>query len=412
MTHSSSGTVAVDPFAAYVCTDQGAEVARDVGAQLSGDNAAMHGGGLGGAARICTGAPLAQMILTEMGNMSLDAACECVRELAQSGAILVVLGDKPDLATYRALRTAGATEYFAFPASDDEIIAAYTEAAAQRQTSAATASRPDTEIRRTDGLCIAVTGCNGGVGASLLAQSLAYHSASMTGAKLRTALVDADLRFGSQAIDLDRKDTPGLTEALSSPDRVDETFLSATMEPLNERLMLYSQQAHISQDTDELEVAFAQLVRSMKNGFEALVVDLPRAALLRQPHFANELDALVLVIPAGYAGVNVASRMIALLKSQAPDLNILPVLSEFRQDAKLSAKDISKAIGRDLAAVIPDSGAAIRKAHRAAKPLLETQPRSPHAKATRAIWDSAAGAVPRAHPSPKSKRRIFRRATV
>lgn len=102
---------------------------------------------------------------------------------------------------------------------------------------------------------IAVMGSNGGVGASLLAQNLAFHGAAPKGANRRMALLDADLQFGSQAIDLDRDETGGLYEALVAPDRIDATFLSATMDHLTETLSLYSHQIRAGQEAQSLEQA-------------------------------------------------------------------------------------------------------------------------------------------------------------
>ncbi len=400
----ASRTAQPAQLAAFVCTDQGAELAQAVAQMLGADRTALHGGGLGGAARVSTDIPSAKTLLTEMGNMSLDAACECVAELSSTGAVVVVVGVKPDLVTYRALRNAGAAEYFAFPVTPEEIIAA------QNQTASNSASKALPSVPPV-GRCIAVTGTNGGVGSSLLAQSLAFHAASATGPAQQTALIDADLRFGSQAIDLDRKGTPGLLEALSAPDRVDQTFLGATMEQLNERLSLYSQQAHATQSIHALEAAFPRLLHTMRTSFDTMIVDLPRTTLFDQPDFANVLDTLILVIPAGYSGVYVASHMMAHLKAEAPELTIIPVLSEYREDAKLSRKDIAKAIGMDIRATLPRSDTAIRKAHRGAKPLIESQPRSDHAKATRLLWELLTKPASPAHSKPK-KQGLFRRAAA
>ena len=400
MIHPSASTATPAILAAYVSTDQGAEVARAVAAMMGANPAVLHGGGLSGAARVSTGTAIANTVLTEMGNMPLDAACESVSEICKSGANVVVLGGRSDLSIYRALRNAGASEYFAFPVTAEEIIAANIQAAPSSPASQPIPLAPSST-------CIGVMGCTGGVGASLLAQSLAFHAASPKGPALQTALIDADLRFGTQAIDLDRNDTPGLQEALSAPDRVDPTFLAATMEPLNDRLALYSQPSRGFENVDQLEASFAPLIQSMKGKFGALVVDLPRTTLVAQPELARKLDTLVLVIPAGYAGVNVASRLMALLKTEAPDLKILPVLSEFRQDAKLTAKDLAKAIHQDVAAILPDSGAIIHRAHRAAKPVIESQPRSAYAKATRHLWALAVADHPA--PAQKTKRRFFKR---
>lgn len=406
MTFSLSHASPIDPIAAYVCSDQGAALARAVAERMAVDQRVVHGGGLGAAARVSTDAALAQLVLTELGNLSLDAACESITEICKTGARVIAVGERIELATYRILRNAGALDVFAFPVTPDEIISANIQPVSSTQI-------PDTGSPQ-ERANIAVVGCNGGVGASLLAQNLAFYAAQAKGPALDTALIDADLRFGSQAIDLDVKDTPGLQEALSAPKRVDSTFLDATMEHIDPKLSLYSQQIYAKQDLGLLEAALPQLILSLSTKFGAVVVDLPRATLLEQPDIAEVLDAVVLMIPAGYAGVNVASRMITLLKSEAPNLRILPVLAEYRQDAKLSRKDVAKAIGQDVVAVLPRCDALVKRAHRAAKPMIISHPRSPYAKTTRSLWymaNSRAGADVRP-TKPVVQRSFFKKASA
>ncbi|MCX8227423.1 MAG: hypothetical protein OTI35_15215, partial [Sulfitobacter sp.] len=155
---------------AYVCTDKGADVARSA-LELSGsDSKSLHGGGLSGAARLCSDTAQAQIILTEIGNISVEMACECVTELSRSGALVVVLGAQTDIGTYRALLKAGAAEYFTFPVSAQDILSVQPKPA---ETSVVVPlPQPVTKAPS-----IAILGSNGGVGASTLAQNLAYYAA-------------------------------------------------------------------------------------------------------------------------------------------------------------------------------------------------------------------------------------------
>lgn len=68
-------------YEAYVCTDEGAAIARAVVQSTDGNSAAIHGGGLSGAARQTTGIATAQIIIAEIGNIPVEMACECVMEL-------------------------------------------------------------------------------------------------------------------------------------------------------------------------------------------------------------------------------------------------------------------------------------------------------------------------------------------
>jgi pilus assembly protein CpaE len=363
-------------IAAYVCTDAGAGVTRAVLDACGQNGSSLHGGGLSGAARVCGDMPPADLVLAEIGNIPVDMACECVAEICRTGADVIVLGLQTDITTYRALLGAGALEYFSMPASADEILAVRRKPAAPAQSAA-----PAT------GISIAVVGSNGGVGASVLAQNLAFVAArTKKGAGLRTALIDADLEFGTQAIDLDRDETLGLFEALRAPDRIDATFIGATMEQLRDNLSMYSHQLRQNQDPIQCETALPRLYGPLRSEFEAVVTDLPRATLMRNPALGAHFDALLLLVPSGFAGVNAAIRLIERLKADCPDLRILPVLSELRSDAKLSHKDIAKAIGSALVATLPRSDAAIGRAHRAARPVVECDPRSAYAKAVAALW--------------------------
>lgn len=382
MPFDSPTTQDIAPYEAYVCTDDGAALARAVVQSSGGSSADLHGGGLSGAARLSTGTHTARIILAEIGNIPVTMACECVTELRSCGADVIVLGAQTDITTYRALLKAGALKYFGFPVTPDEVLSI--EPSGTEKTGPA--DTPQTPPQNTS---LAVLGSNGGVGASLLAQNLAFHASAPKGAGLRTALIDADLQFGSQAIDLDRDETAGMFDALMSPERIDETFVSATMDHVTDRLSMYSNQVRIGQDALPYESGLAGILPPLRAEFDALITDLPRDTLMRCEGLSNHIDALILVIPAGFSGVNAATRLIERITARAPDLRILPVLSELRKDAGLSYKDIEKTIGRKLFATLPRNDAAIAKAHRAAKPLIQMQRRGPYSKAVSAIWNAA-----------------------
>ncbi|WP_281968561.1 AAA family ATPase [Roseovarius nanhaiticus] len=384
MPFDTSTSQGIAPFAAYVCTDQGAELARTVLERSGMPDGAVHGGGLSGAARLCADVASAQIVLAEIGKIPVSMACECVTEMSASGVGVILLGEHTDIDTYRALRNAGALEYFTLPANADDILGIKPKGPAQTETASQPAPSPS----------IAVLGCKGGVGASLLAQNLAFHAASAKGAQLRTALLDADLQFGSQAIDLDRDGTAGLFEALNAPDRIDETFIRATMDHLNDGLALYSHQVRNGQDALSYETGLSQVIAPIRACFGAVITDLPRDVMMRHPELLAQFDAVALVIPSGFSGVNAATRLIERINAEAPGIRILPVLSDLRRDAALSPKVVGATIGRDIAATLPRSDAPLIRAHRAARPLIQCQPRGPYAKAVRTIWKAATADAP------------------
>lgn len=393
---------AVPGWAAFVCTDEGAGLARAAFDLLELPESALRGGGLSGAARISGTAPVAQRLLVEMGKLSVEMACDAVTEIRASGAEVVVLGHDQSLDTYRKLRRAGALDYLALPALPEDIIALDEQLDAAPQVATLAPVQPQTPRVPV----IGIVGASGGVGASQLALNLAIQASRAKGQPCRTALVDADLRFGSLALDLDTAETPGLIEALSAPSRVDGTFLDATMLALTETLSLYACQPGGSAALDNMDAALPHLVTPLRDSFDAVVLDLPRAVLLSEPQLARDLDALIMVVPAGYAGINAACRLTWRLRQAVPDLRLVPVVSELRRDAGLSVCDMSEALEREIAAVLPRCDAPMHRAHRAGKALVEMQPRSRYAKVLSGLWSEVTSPAKANVQSDKAPRRL------
>jgi len=406
MPFDTSSSPAPTKIAAYVCTDQGAQVAQAVVEQTGADPDDLHGGGLSGAARLTADQLAGKLILAETGTIPLEMACECVSEIVASGADVIVLGAQADIDTYRALLRAGALEYFTYPVSAADILNV------RRPQPAPVAPAPQPVVAAAAPVrspVIGVMGTNGGVGSSLLAQNLAHYAADAKGGNRKTALLDADLLFGSQAIDLDRDQTAGLFEALKAPDRVDATFISATMDHLDAQLSLYSNQVHIGQDAAPFEAGLSRIIEPLCGEFGAVVVDVPRTLAVQNPALIAKLDVLVVVIAGGFAGVNAASRLITKLKNDNADLRILPVLSQVRHDAGLSAKDVTTATGLPVTTTLPACAPALARAQRAATALVKHQPRAAYAASVRTLWRAANAAATPDAPAKAPRRGLMKR---
>jgi len=368
-------------FSAYVCTEPGAALAREVIGASGAPSGSLMGGGLSGAARAAGGLVGGQMLLTELGELPVDAACENVSELRKRGAEVIVFGQDQNINTYRALRKAGALEYFHMPVTAQDILS--TEII---PSDPANLSRPVTTHHRT----IGVISTNGGVGASALAASLGHLLASGNDGASRTALIDADLQFGTIALDLDRLGTPGLLDALRAPDRIDGTFLQATMDQVTETLSIYSHSSDLQNDAAEVQSGWLAMLERAKMEFATTVVDLPRSLIMQDPKVLHALDAAILVVPAGYAGVSAAVRLVAYIRSVTPDTQLSLALSEVRKDAQLSCKDIAQALRLELSTVLPRCDTQVLRAQRKGKTVAELYPRAPYAKACQEILSSIA----------------------
>ena len=360
-------------FGAYMLTDDGCSTAAQVAQQGGWDSAHIHRGGLLGAGRLTFDRPLAERLIAEIGNEGMDQACDSVASVAQSGARLVVLGRADDLASYRAIRAAGAVDYFAFPAPTKDVLTAFALANGQNAPQASTAK------------IIGIAGCTGGVGASALAQNLA-RLASKTGGLGRVALVDADLAFAPLAHDLNQEPTAGIRDALLDPKRIDRLFLDASMTRIQDSFWLYSYGIRDGSEAQKLQAKLPDLLHSMAPHFDVILVDIAKDCLVARPDIATALDELILVISPGYAGLNGFTRLAQACLEGNAALTPVPVLSNIRADTRLSPKDITAAIGRKPLAILPNQERGMVRAQQLGQPFVDVTRKGPYAREVGNLW--------------------------
>lgn len=361
------------PFSAYFISSAGRDLAQAIVKTCSWDPREIHPGGLAAAGRLADVGPLAHLVMVEMGKMPLEAACQSVAEITRFGSEVVVLGREAPEGAFRQFRRAGAEDFFTFPVKLSDVLDVV-----RRRARLPVSSAPP------QAMVVGVTGARGGAGTSLVAENLAFAAARDSARSV--ALIDLDFHFGSLAIDLNRDFTAGLFEALSGPDRVDKTFLDSSMAEIRPNLRIYSTQAGLDQDIAGYEQAIGALVARMASLFDVLVLDIPRDLAARQPDVLSQCRRIVVAMPPGFSGLNGFSRLAAHCSQHAPEAEVVPVLSSAREDARLSRKDLSKALKTDLRHVLPRCDAHIAKAHQKGQALGAMFPRAPYSKAIQTLW--------------------------
>src|SRR4029434_5600267 len=119
--------------------------------------------------------------------------------------------------------------------------------------------------------------------------------------------------------------------------------------------------------------AFFQLQEEMRNAFESTVLDLPRHMLIQYPHMVHDAHVAVVVSELTLAATHETIRILAWLKSNAPQTKVVVVANRMPSGGALeiSRKDFEQSIERGIDIVFPDDGKLAAQAAKLGKPMAE-----------------------------------------
>ena len=337
-----------DPFAAFVCDDAALDVLRPVVVEMGWQPEKCARGGLRNAVQSLSVAASPNILLvdlSESGDPLNDI--NALAEVCEPGTVVIATGQVNDVRLYRDLLASGIHDYLLKPLSVAQLREALTNAQA---VFAAPRAGHAEAVRRH--ITTAVVGTRGGVGASMLATSLAWLFS--TEHQQPTALLDLDIHFGTGALALDLEPGRGLTDAIENPSRIDGLFIERAMIRANENLAILSAEAPINAPLLTDGSAFVQLEEEFRNAFEMTVIDLPRNMLINFPHLLADVNVIVLATELTLASARDTIRILSWLKANAP--NARPVIVSNKMQAgtaEISKADFEASIEHKIDLVIP-----------------------------------------------------------
>ena len=251
------------------------------------------------------------------------------------------MGPVNDVAFYRTLIAAGASDYLVVPPTDDMLIDALTPPKVEVEANAADECR-----------IISVVGARGGVGSTTVAVNIAWHLAHNYGQ--RTGLVDLDLHFGTCALSLDLLPGRGLRDALDNPERIDPLFIASAMVNESENLFILGGEEPLESKSELNSYAIDPLMSALRANFSALVFDMPKSVAIAHPTLMQESATVLLVTDFSLAGMRDVLRMKSFVRDFCPNTKteIVAVGAKDKNGA-LSQRDFEKGIEGKVDYVIP-----------------------------------------------------------
>ncbi len=274
---------------------------------------------------------------------------------------LVALGTVNDVALYRDLLSAGASDYLVKPLSRD----ALTAIVEKRQPTAS-----------GTGQVIVFVGSRGGVGATTTAVACSWLLAEERAE--RTALLDLDLHFGTVALKLDTDPGSGLCEALEQPSRIDSLFIERALIKVSEHLSILAAETSAAQHLIIDGGAIDMLLYELRRKFPRVVVDLPRGATPTQRVVLSAASHVVIICERSLAGLRDTIRLQTLVREQAPQVRLWLVEAGISGERALIGRgEFEKGVGKAFDARLSYDPKAVGGAANSGQPLPVAAPRSP-----------------------------------
>ncbi len=355
-----------DPFTAFICDDLTLDVVRGVCDEMGWGQEKACKGGLRNAVQSLSVAASPQILLVDLSE-SGDPINDIngLAEVCEPGTVVIAVGQVNDVRLYRDLLLSGLQDYLLKPLSPDALRDSIANANAMLN-----APKHDEGNAEHQHVSTAVIGTRGGAGASTVATSLAWTFSDRLSRP--TGFLDLDVHFGTGALTMDLEPGRGLSDAIDNPSRIDGLFIERAMIKANDKLSILSAEAPMGSPVMSDGTAFFQLQEEFRAAFENTVIDMPRNMLISYPHLVHDVNVVVIVSELTLAGARDTIRILAWLKSNAPQSRPFVVINKMQAIAtEINRKDFEATIERKIDMVIPFDSKAMAQAAKLGRPIVD-----------------------------------------
>jgi pilus assembly protein CpaE len=330
-----------------------------------------------------------RVLILDLSNSAAPIAeLSAARAVGGTELKLLALGTVNDVALFRDLLSAGASDYLVKPPGREALAASLEK------------RNPATGGGGGLGQVVAFIGSRGGVGTTTAAVGCAYLLAEQR--QERTALIDLDLHFGTVALNLDTDPGSGLCEALEQPSRIDSLFVERAMVKISETLRVLAAEAPVAEALAADPGAIDVLLYELRRKFAWVVVDLPRWVTPTQRVVLAAASRVVLMCERSLSGLRDTIRLQTLIREHAPQTRLLLVeAGAAGERAVVGKSEFEKAVGKPLDGSLSYDAKSAGAATNSGLPLPLAAPRSAITREMQQIVASLAG------PAEARKRRLF-----
>ena len=248
--------------------------------------------------------PALVIIETGMRGEELRNQLKQLASVCDEGTKVVIIGAANDIRLYRQLMDIGISDYIVPPLHPLNLIRSLSEL------------YTDPENAFT-GRAVAFFGSKGGVGSSTLAHNIAWVLAERL--KQETAMIDLDSSWGTTALDFAYDSASGLEEALSEPERLDETLLDRIMVRHTQRLSILPTASSLNTKPVFDTEAYEAIVGAVRSISPLALLDVPHFWADWTTNILTTVDDVVITAVPDLANLRNTKNLIDFLRAQRPN---------------------------------------------------------------------------------------------
>ena len=332
--------------------------------RLSRANLQVDEGGLTRALEVYQGQSTPDLLIVEssLPAKQMLAEIDALAEVCDPDIRVLVIGAMNDVQLYRQLVARGVSEYLVPPFKPNQLI----------QSISALYVDPD---RPFVGRSIAVVGAKGGVGSSTIAHNLSWSITENIG--VNATLVDLDLSWGTTSLDFNHEGSQTVADALTDPDRLDDTILDRLLTKATDRLTLFTAPSSLNTLYDIDDDAYDEVINHVRRNVPFVVLDLPHVWSDWMRNTVVNADEVVVVCQPDLASLRNGKNLIDFLKAarsnDAPTKLVLNMVGVPKRP-EIPVKDFAAAIGVEPSLVLPFEPQLFGQASNNGQMISETSP--------------------------------------
>ncbi|MCB1546463.1 MAG: CtpF protein [Hyphomicrobiaceae bacterium] len=310
--------------------------------RLAKAHISIHMGGAPAAVAHYQESPTPNLIILEstLSRAHMLAELDRLAQSCDAGTKVIVIGHMNDVVLYRELLKRGVGEYLIAPISPLQLMESISNLY----------NDPDSD---PVGHVIAFVGAKGGVGSSTICHNTAWCISEAF--KSDTVIADLDLAFGTTGLDFNQDPVQGISEALQSPERLDEVLLDRLLTTCSEHLSIFAAPAVLEREYDLSADACEVVIDIVRQNVPYVAVDLPHVWTAWMKRVLLLADEIVITAAPDLANLRNAKNLIDLVKQnrpndRAPHLVLNTVQMPKRQE--IPVKEFAGHLGLTPAAVI------------------------------------------------------------